>query len=203
MYSPGADDGLFSITLAGALKFNSAPNYEAPADAGGNNIYNVCVRATDIGDSNTTFDKSFAIPVTDVATEPPLDITINGENIALNLANLVIGLLRCGGWISAGRCRCYGGECSQVTVVLKDAGGNTLHTMVTHRLPKQLANRYSVSCGKYTAPFAVKMGSRISSTTWGATYTDQWAGRPGIPTDLQPLQKSRWRISITLSIPRP
>ena len=57
--APGADDGLFSITLAGALKFNTAPNYEAPADAGGNNVYDICVQATDIGDSEHQFRQEF------------------------------------------------------------------------------------------------------------------------------------------------
>ena len=31
----------------GALTFKKAPNYEMPADAGGNNVYNVTVVVTD------------------------------------------------------------------------------------------------------------------------------------------------------------
>ena len=65
------------------LSFNTAPNYEAPADAGGNNVYDVCVRATDFIDGSSTYDESFAITVTNVVSEPPLAITVNGENIAL------------------------------------------------------------------------------------------------------------------------
>jgi RTX calcium-binding nonapeptide repeat (4 copies)/Cadherin domain len=46
--SGGADASLFSInTLTGALSFVSAPNFEAPSDAGANNIYDVIVSATD------------------------------------------------------------------------------------------------------------------------------------------------------------
>ena len=43
----GADAGLFSITSAGALRFNTAPNYSAPTDADRNNVYNVQLRVSD------------------------------------------------------------------------------------------------------------------------------------------------------------
>jgi hypothetical protein len=46
--SGGADAALFTINAAtGALSFVSAPNFEAPADAGGNNVYDVIVTASD------------------------------------------------------------------------------------------------------------------------------------------------------------
>ena len=48
----GADAGKFSISTAGALTFKDAPNYEMPADAGRNNVYNVTVVATDSGDTS-------------------------------------------------------------------------------------------------------------------------------------------------------
>ena len=38
----GADAALFDINATtGAITFKSSPNYEAPTDAGGNNVYNV------------------------------------------------------------------------------------------------------------------------------------------------------------------
>lgn len=44
----GADQALFSINPGtGALTFNSAPNFEAPADAGGDNIYDLVVGVSD------------------------------------------------------------------------------------------------------------------------------------------------------------
>ena len=44
----GADAALFSINAAtGALTFNAAPDFEAPADAGGNNAYEVILLASD------------------------------------------------------------------------------------------------------------------------------------------------------------
>lgn len=43
----GADAALFSITTAGALRFNTAPDYDAPADANGDNVYAVQLRVSD------------------------------------------------------------------------------------------------------------------------------------------------------------
>ena len=44
----GADAALFTIdSSSGALSFITAPDYEVPTDAGGNNVYDVPVRASD------------------------------------------------------------------------------------------------------------------------------------------------------------
>ena len=43
----GADAGAFSISGQGALSFTSPPDFEAPADANGDNVYQVTVVATD------------------------------------------------------------------------------------------------------------------------------------------------------------
>lgn len=43
----GADAALFSISAAGALRFNAAPDYDLPGDADGDNIYAVQLRVTD------------------------------------------------------------------------------------------------------------------------------------------------------------
>ena len=46
--SGGADAGLFSINnLSGLLTFNAAPNFEAPTDADGNNVYELQITADD------------------------------------------------------------------------------------------------------------------------------------------------------------
>ena len=44
--SGGLDSARFSITSAGVLTFRSAPDYEIPADVGGNNVYDLMVTAT-------------------------------------------------------------------------------------------------------------------------------------------------------------
>ncbi|OHD07025.1 MAG: hypothetical protein A3E77_00335 [Sphingopyxis sp. RIFCSPHIGHO2_12_FULL_65_19] len=43
----GADAALFSITSAGALRFNAAPDYDLPGDANGDNVYAVRLRVSD------------------------------------------------------------------------------------------------------------------------------------------------------------
>ena len=56
---------LFSIVPAtGVLTFNSAPNFEAPGDAGANNVYDVQVTVTDSGTQTAT--QNIQVTVTDV-----------------------------------------------------------------------------------------------------------------------------------------
>lgn len=66
-FNGGADDALFDLnTATGELSFKSAPNYEAPSDTGGDNIYDVKVKASD-GSQTTT--KAMTIEVTDDSSE--------------------------------------------------------------------------------------------------------------------------------------
>lgn len=63
--SGGADATLFNIVAAtGFVSFKTAPDYEAPADAGANNVYNIQVTAND-GTVNSA-PQNVAITVTDV-----------------------------------------------------------------------------------------------------------------------------------------
>ena len=71
----GADAALFNVNAAtGAVTFKSAPNYEAPGDAGGNNVYDIKVTASDGTLSST---KDVAITVSNV-NEGPSGITVSG-----------------------------------------------------------------------------------------------------------------------------
>src|SRR5262249_10252140 len=65
----GADAARFTIDAAtGVLRFGSAPDYEAPADAGADNIYDVTVSVSDgIAPAVT---QELAIAVTDVFEVP-------------------------------------------------------------------------------------------------------------------------------------
>ncbi|MCE7982236.1 MAG: choice-of-anchor D domain-containing protein [Caldilinea sp. CFX5] len=61
----GADAAKFTINAStGVLSFVSAPDYEAPTDGGGNNVYDVTVRASN---SAGTDDQAIAVTVTNVA----------------------------------------------------------------------------------------------------------------------------------------
>ena len=65
----GADGAFFNIDGSGNLSFNTAPDYEAPADADSNNDYVVDVSVSD--GVNTTV-QTLTVNVTDVAdTSPP------------------------------------------------------------------------------------------------------------------------------------
>jgi VCBS repeat-containing protein len=71
----GADASMFNIDAAtGAVTFKSLPNYEAPGDAGGNNVYDITVGASD---GTTTTTKAVAITLTNV-NEAPTGITVTG-----------------------------------------------------------------------------------------------------------------------------
>jgi RTX calcium-binding nonapeptide repeat (4 copies)/Cadherin domain len=79
--SGGADAGLFTIdVLTGALSFVSAPNFEAPTDVGGNNVYDVVVTA-----SNSTLSDSQAIAVS--VTNINEGLTITSASSATTLEN--------------------------------------------------------------------------------------------------------------------
>ncbi|MDX2156486.1 MAG: polysaccharide deacetylase family protein [Hyphomicrobiaceae bacterium] len=95
----GADAALFGIGQStGALSFLAAPDFEAPRDAGANNVYNLVVGVTDgLGGADTL---ALAVTVTDVAgISPPASnaATITGTSEAdvltgLAGANSLLGL---------------------------------------------------------------------------------------------------------------
>jgi T1SS-143 domain-containing protein len=64
----GADAALFNInSTSGQVRFNNSPNFEAPGDAGTNNMYDIVVHAND-GVNDTI--KAVAISVTNVDEAP-------------------------------------------------------------------------------------------------------------------------------------
>ena len=87
--SGGGDASLFNINAAtGAVTFKASPNYEAPADSGANNVYDIIVQASD-GALNAT--KAVAITVTDVfETNVGRDFNGDGKSDIL-LQNVVDG----------------------------------------------------------------------------------------------------------------
>jgi len=76
----GADASLFAIDAnTGTLTFKTAPDFEAPADAGKNNVYDVLVEAID--GLGLTDQQALAVSVTNVA-----GVTRNGTSGANTLA---------------------------------------------------------------------------------------------------------------------
>ena len=81
----GTDAALFNINAStGAVSFKNAPNYEAPADVGGNNVYDITVSASD--GVNSSAAQGVAISVTDVleslAGQSVIDLGSFGKLIA-------------------------------------------------------------------------------------------------------------------------
>ena len=72
----GADEAKFAITPEGALTFLTAPDHERPADAGGDNGYQVVVRASD---GSLTADQSVTVTVPDAAET---DATLKALSLA-------------------------------------------------------------------------------------------------------------------------
>lgn len=82
--SGGADAALFNIDAAtGVLTFKSAPNFEAPADAGANNVYDVVVKVSDGTNSDT---QAIAITVTNVNEAPVIGSNGGGDTAAISVA---------------------------------------------------------------------------------------------------------------------
>ncbi|WP_230971554.1 cadherin domain-containing protein [Nitrogeniibacter aestuarii] len=78
----GADQALFSINSStGVLTFNSAPNYESPADADTNNVYEVTVRVSDGNGGTDT--QAISVTVTNVNETPTL-VSLSNSTVAEN-----------------------------------------------------------------------------------------------------------------------
>jgi len=97
----GTDVGLFDINGAtGAVSFITAPDFENPADANHDNIYQITVTATDTG--LLTASKNVAITVTDVNEAPVLDdsgsptLTAIAEDDGANTGNTIAAILATG-----------------------------------------------------------------------------------------------------------
>jgi Ca2+-binding RTX toxin-like protein len=83
----GADAARFTITAAGVLAFNNpGPNFEAPADVGANNVYDIIVRATDNGNPLMFTDQAIAVSVADVNEAPVISSNGGLATAAISVA---------------------------------------------------------------------------------------------------------------------
>jgi len=82
--SGGADAARFTIDPGtGALAFVSAPNYEAPADSGGDNVYDVIVSASD---GSSTDTQAVAVQVGNVNEAPAIGSNGGGAAATVSVA---------------------------------------------------------------------------------------------------------------------
>lgn len=68
----GTDAGLFEITDDGSLRFASAPNFEKPTDANGNNVYLLDVKVTDDGVPAMSASESIVVVITNINESPKI-----------------------------------------------------------------------------------------------------------------------------------
>jgi hypothetical protein len=90
--SGGADAARFAIDAAtGVVTFKAAPDFESPADADGNNTYDITVTASD--GSLTSTPRAVALRVIN-ANEAPTDLALSGTTLGQAAGtNAVIGTL--------------------------------------------------------------------------------------------------------------
>nr|MBX2884870.1 tandem-95 repeat protein [Granulosicoccus sp.] len=83
----GVDAGLFSIDgSSGALTFITAPDFETPADAGANNVYDVTVQVADGNGGTDT--QGIAVTVTNV-NEDPMITSASAVNVSENQTSVL------------------------------------------------------------------------------------------------------------------
>ncbi|MEO9895142.1 MAG: ExeM/NucH family extracellular endonuclease [Paracoccaceae bacterium] len=108
----GADAALFQIdALSGALNFVTAPDFEAPTDAGGDNVYDVIVNVED--DLGASASQAVQVTVEDVVEMPPLVARINEfhyDNVGSDTGEFIEIRVDAGGDVSGLLVELYNGS---------------------------------------------------------------------------------------------
>ena len=82
--SGGADSAQFSInSSSGVVGFVSSPDFETPTDAGGDNVYDLIISATESGNTRSA-TQSVAVTVTDVGDVAPVFGGVSSATFAEN-----------------------------------------------------------------------------------------------------------------------
>ena len=82
--SGGADSAKFSInSSSGVVGFASSPDFETPTDAGGDNVYDLIISATESGNTRSA-TRSVAVTVTDVGDVAPAFSSASSATFAEN-----------------------------------------------------------------------------------------------------------------------
>ena len=82
----GTDAGDFTIdSSTGVLSFAQRPNFEIPADGGGDNVYNITVRARDTASPVNTREIEVVVTVTDVNERPDINENFNAPQTYMEI----------------------------------------------------------------------------------------------------------------------
>ena len=76
--------GSQSTRATGVVRFSAAPDFENPDDAGGDNVYNIIVTASDNTGGTTDTDQAVAITVTGVNDNAPVFSSLTTASVAEN-----------------------------------------------------------------------------------------------------------------------
>ncbi|WP_242185907.1 peroxidase family protein [Sphingomonas sp. CARO-RG-8B-R24-01] len=182
----GADAALFTINATtGALSFRTAPNFEAPLAAGGGNIYDVVVQASDAAGA-TMQDIKVSVVNVDEAATGSLNLSsysINGAAVTLNATSTVadpdvIGALTLS----------YQWQSSANGTAWTNIAGRTTASLTTTAAQANQFVRLQVT---YTDPFGqhtvastetAYIGTAGANTTIGTAGTDLVFGLGGTDT---------------------
>ena len=80
--SGGKDASVFELSEDGTLSFNSTPDYEAPRDTDGDNVYNLTIQASDGAESSSL---SIQVTVTDAIEGRIVDGPLKNGTVFLDL----------------------------------------------------------------------------------------------------------------------
>ena len=80
--SSGYDENLFRMSSSGELSFITAPDFEIPLDAGGDNIYEVTVQVSDGALLDT---QALTVTITDAFEGRVVDAPIKGARVFIDL----------------------------------------------------------------------------------------------------------------------
>ena len=102
----GSDASLFTVSTSGVVTFNTAPDFESPSDADGNNVYDLMAS---VSDGSLNDSKDFTVTVTNDTSD---DVTTEGYDGTLIGAGPIQGATVC---IEATAGTCTGAQYTATT----------------------------------------------------------------------------------------